>query len=210
MKDLSGQKFNRLAIVEFDHYKGDHVAYYRCRCDCGVEKVIKGADVKRGVVKSCGCYNREMTRLRKPGLKHGYAHKERLYEVWKNMKRRCYAPNNERFQFYGGKGVIVCDEWKEDYAAFRKWAHKNGYAQGLTIDRIDNDGNYEPSNCRWATAKVQENNMSRNHILTYRGESLTIAEWADRLGVTYSTINHRVQRGWDMERLINQPPRIRA
>ena len=138
---------------------------------------------------------------------HGYAHKEALYETWKNMKRRCYDPTNKRAKFYLEKGVTVCDEWRNDYSAFRNWALKNGYKKGLTIDRINNDGNYCPENCRWATAKIQANNQSRNRLLTYNGETLTMSEWADKLGITYGTINHRVQRGWPMTRIVNTPQR---
>lgn len=123
------------------------------------------------------------------------------------MKRRCYDPKNKRAKFYSEKGVTVCDEWLNDYSAFRNWAMANGYKKGLTIDRIDNDGNYEPSNCRWATAKTQTNNQSRNRLLTYQGETLTMSEWADKLGITYSTILHRVQREWSMERIVNTPQR---
>ena len=139
--------------------------------------------------------------------KHGYAHKERLYETWKNMKRRCYDPTNKRAKFYSEKGVRVCDEWLDDYSAFREWAMANGYNDNLTLDRIDNDGDYCPANCRWATAKIQANNQSRNRLLTYMGETLTMSEWADKLGITYGTINHRVQRGWSMERIVNTPQR---
>lgn len=138
---------------------------------------------------------------------HGYAHKEALYETWKNMKRRCYDSTNKRAKFYSEKGVIVCEEWRNDYSAFRSWALANGYKEGLTIDRIDNDGNYCPENCRWATAKMQANNQSRNRMLTYNGETLTMSEWADKLNITYGTINHRVQRGWSMERIVNTPQR---
>lgn len=138
---------------------------------------------------------------------HGYANKERLYEIWKNMRRRCHDPTNKRAKFYIEKGVKICDEWLNDYSAFRKWAMANGYKENLTLDRIDNDGNYSPENCRWATAKIQANNQSRNHLLTYMGETLTMSEWADKLGISYGTINHRVQRGWSMERIVKTPQR---
>lgn len=144
---------------------------------------------------------------RHDNTKHGYAHKEPLYGVWKSMKARCYNPANNRAQFYLGKGIVVCDEWRNDYEVFRKWAYENGYRKGLSIDRINNDGNYEPSNCRWATARMQTNNQSRNRMLTYNGETFTMSEWAEKLNISYGTINHRVQRGWSMERIVNTPQR---
>jgi len=121
------------------------------------------------------------------------------------MKRRCYDKNNKRYENYGGKGVIVCSEWLSDYLNFREWALSNGYESNLTIDRMNVNGNYEPKNCRWATAKQQANNQTRNRILTHEGISRTMSEWAVHLNVTYSTINHRIQRGWNMERIVNTP-----
>jgi hypothetical protein len=118
------------------------------------------------------------------------------------MRQRCNNPNHPRYFQYGGKGIIVCEEW-ESFKNFQSWAISNGYDEDLTIDRINNNGIYEPSNCRWATRKQQENNMTRNHIITYDGISHTISEWADILGIKYNTMKLRVYRGWDMERIIN-------
>ena len=146
--------------------------------------------------------------------KHGFAHKERLYEVWKNMRRRCMNPKNNRAKNYILKGVTFCEEWN-NYLNFRTWALENGYDENApygqcTLDRIDNDGNYEPSNCRWTTAKVQENNMSRNRIIEYNGVTKTMSQWADFLGISYSAMIHRVQRNWSMERIVSTPQRRRV
>ncbi len=209
-KDLTGQRFGRLVVESFHRSDKEH-KYWICRCDCGKQKIVRTSNLKSGAVKSCGCllYETQM-KNREKAIKHGCSHKERLYETWKNMKRRCYDTTNKRADFYCNKGVVVCEEWKEDYLAFKEWAMSNGYKENLTLDRIDNNGNYEPSNCRWATAKIQANNQSRNHHLTYNGETHTMAEWADILGFTYTTINNRVQRGWSVERIITTPQRRRV
>lgn len=201
--DPIGQKFGRLTVIRYDHSNEYNVRYFLCRCDCGNEKIVQRSALMSGATKSCGCLSRELSHQRKTNFKHGFSHKERLYDTWENMKRRCYNPKNIRYALYGGRGITVCDEWKNDYVAFRSWALENGYADNLTIDRIDNDKGYSPENCRWATSNEQENNMSRNHLLSYHGETHTLSEWANILGITYSTISHRVSRGWSMERIVN-------
>lgn len=206
--DLTGHRFGRLVVVERVGRTKSGYILWLCQCDCGNTHTVESRNLNCGSVRSCGCLQYE-TQLsnRKDNTKHGLSNKEALYGTWKNMKRRCYSPNDKRAKFYSGKGVIVCDEWRNDYSAFRNWALANGYKEGLTIDRIDNNGNYCPENCRWATAKIQANNQSRNRLLTYNGETLTMSEWADKLGITYGTINHRVQRGWSMARIVSTPQR---
>ena len=120
----------------------------------------------------------------------------------------CIDPKNKRWARYGGRGIAVCPEWN-DYAVFRKWAMNNGYADDLTIDRIDVDAGYSPDNCRWVGAKVQANNTSRNKYITFEGKTLTLSQWAEELGISYGTINHRIQRGWSMERIASTPQRRR-
>ena len=205
--DLTGQRFGRLVVLSF-HHNENGKRYWLCLCDCGNKKIAHTSHLNFGLVKSCGCLadeTRANNRLKK--RKHGFSHKERLYETWKNMKRRCCDPSNNRAKFYIEKGIKVCDEWMNDYSEFRQWALSHGYAETLTLDRINNDGDYCPENCRWATAKIQANNQSRNHLLTYNGETLTMSEWADKLGITYATINSRVQHGWSMTRIVNTPQR---
>jgi len=203
----NGQKYNRLTLLKLVEKDKYYNALWLCKCDCGTEKVVRVASVRNGMIQSCGCLNSELTKARKPGKTHGFANKERLYEIWKNAKRRCYDKNNKRYEFYGGKGVAVCEEWKNDYLKFRDWAMSNGYQELLSIDRIDNDGNYEPGNCRWATVEEQMNNQSRNRMLTYEGKTKTMSQWAKKLDITYGAINHRVQRDWSMERIANTPAR---
>lgn len=200
-KDLTGRIYGCLKVLRRDSDRiprnGKPVTMWFCQCECGKTVSVKAYSLTSGHTRSCGCKS----------VKHGRSHKERLYEVWKNMKRRCIDPSNKRYAHYGAKGVTVCKEWKNDYITFRKWAYANGYEPNLTIDRINNDGNYEPSNCRWATSKEQENNMSRNRLLEYKGNTHTMSEWADILGLSYGAMNHRVQRNWTMERIVNTPQR---
>jgi Fic family protein len=128
----------------------------------------------------------------------------RLYGIWRGIKRRCLNPNYHHFKDYGGRGITICEEW-QNYEPFAKWAIENGYSENLTIDRIDNDGNYEPLNCRWVDVYVQNNNTSRNHFIEYQGGLYTIAELADMAGIKQNTLLYRLKRGWDIEKAIKQP-----
>jgi hypothetical protein len=129
----------------------------------------------------------------------------RIYNIWIDMKKRCYDTKNNRYNRYGGRGITVCDEWKENFIAFRNWAYENGYAEGLSLDRIDNNGNYEPSNCRWATMKEQANNQNHTLKIKYKGEIKTLTEWAEILGIKRHTLYHRIyKRGWTIERAFSE------
>lgn len=197
--DLTGQRFGKLSVIEraADKTTGSKPkVMWWCHCDCGKEVIVCASSLSQGTTVSCGCKKK----------KHGYAHKERLYETWKNMRRRCYDPNNKRYAQYGGRGITICLEWN-DYAVFRQWAMSNGYHDDLTIDRIDVNGNYCPENCRWATLDEQMNNMTKNRMISYHGETMSMSKWAKRFGISYGTMNHRIQRGWTMERIEATPER---
>lgn len=133
---------------------------------------------------------------------------KRLYGIWRHMMERCYDKDDRYYPRYGGRGIHVYDGWK-DYHSFKTWAFANGYNGTMTIDRLDNDGNYEPSNCEWVDAKTQANNTSRNHLLTYMGVTRTMAEWAEEFGINYNTLNVRIHRGWSVERALTEPKRGR-
>ena len=132
-----------------------------------------------------------------------------LYVRWCHMIERCYNPHCERYEYYGGRGIAVCEIWRKDFTAFREWALANGYNEGLSLDRINNDGNYEPSNCRWVTHKEQCNNKRNNRILTYNGESKTISQWADTIGMRVDTLKSRIYYGWSVKDAIERPLRRR-
>jgi hypothetical protein len=198
-RDLTGVRFGKLLVIERapDKTTGSKPkSMWRCRCDCGKEVIVWSSALTQGTTVSCGCKKR----------KHGYSHRERLYDTWLNMKRRCKDPNNKRYEQYGGRGISVCEEWN-DYSNFRSWALSSGYSDDLTIDRIDVNGNYCPENCRWANLTEQMNNTTRNRVISFDGKTMTMAQWAKHLGISYGTINHRVQRGWSMERIVSTPQR---
>lgn len=203
MKDLTGQKFGRLTVIE-QSGKNKHGNYmWRCLCECGNIKTIVGGELTRGNTKSCGCLLKET--MSKTRTTHG-KRKTRLYSIWADMKTRCYNPKDKSFERYGKKGVTVCDEWLHDFQAFYDWSMLNGYADNLTIDRINNDKGYSPDNCRWTTVKVQANNTRRNHYITYKGETLTLKQWSEKTGINYRKLIARVnQMGWDFERAITTP-----
>lgn len=141
--------------------------------------------------------------------KHGEC-KTKLNKVWRNIKDRCYNPNNKRYTHYGARGITICPQWKDDYCAFRDWANANGYKEGLSIDRINNDGNYEPGNCRWATSEQQNNNFSRNNVVNYMGISLSVCRWAKLCGVHHNTLDYRIKHGWEISKALNYPDIIQC
>jgi hypothetical protein len=160
-EDLTGKKFGKLNVLEFSH-KVKKVRYWKCKCDCGNEKVINGFHLKRGKINSCGCLIKEATR--KMGLAnktHGLKHNI-LYKLWGSIKSRCNNENTENYKMYGARGIKMCEEWSNDPLAFYNWAMNNGYKKGLQIDRIDNYKGYSPDNCRFVTCKENCNNKRNN------------------------------------------------
>lgn len=194
---FDGKKYGRL-YVKSSYRKNRHL-YLKCLCDCGREKDIRADSVLKGTV-SCGCYQKE--KMSKISKKHGMS-KTKIYHVWQTMIQRCENPNTKSYKHYGGRGVTIYQEWLEDFVNFYNWAMENGYSDGLSIDRIDNDKGYFPDNCRWVSKVVQSNNTRRNKYLEYNKEIHTIAEWSRILNIPYYTLQSRIKRGWSIERALS-------
>ena len=194
----AGKKFNKLTVLSFHHIKNKR-DFYLCKCDCGKETIVCKSDLKRGKVKSCGCLRLEL--VSKAVSKHKMSH-SRIYRTWTNMKARCYEQKHLGYPNYGGRGITVCNEWKNDFMAFYNWAMANGYNDNLSIDRIDNNDNYKPSNCRWVTKTEQKRNKRTIVFLTYKGITLCAAQWAKKLGIKVVTLRARLKRGWPIDKAL--------
>lgn len=204
-KDLTGKRFGRWTVIERVYgYQNDSMrprVRYLCKCDCGTEKIVLAESISRGLSKSCGCLTKEV--CSKSNRTHGES-KTRLYRVWNAMKNRCYNKNTIHYEDYGGRGISVCKDWMESYESFRDWAICNGYKDGLSIDRINNDRNYEPENCRWIDCVGQANNRRSNRLYTYNGETHNIMEWSKIYGIPYKLLHGRLRSGWDIERALTE------
>lgn len=194
-KDLTNQKFGKLTTLyrlHNTHKKGG--VHWLCLCDCGNLAEVRGDKLRSGYTKSCGC-SRVTT-------KHGKCH-IRLYNIYYGMKCRCYNKNYKYYEYYGGRGIKVCDEWLNDFQVFYDWAINNGYKENLTIDRINTNGNYEPDNCCWVDRKQQTRNRRNTKRIEYHGEIKPLAEWCELLGFEYSTIYDRIYKlNWPIEKAL--------
>lgn len=205
IRELTGQRFGRLQVIERAENSKTGKPMWKCICDCGTECVVHGSALVGGYTKSCGCYRREIPKTTR--YVHGGCSRrtrDRLYAVWNMMKQRCNDPNNRAYSSYGGRGIKVCDEWNGSYAAFREWAYANGYDENsthrdCTIDRIDNDKGYSPENCRIANAKTQANNTRKTRYITYKGETKPFTVWAEEAGLKVATLRNRLKGGWQLE-----------
>lgn len=192
--NLQGNRFGNLVVAEkvkigCGQYK------WKCVCDCGKEHLVNTYHLQHGDIKSCGC------------MHHKYGHGQtntRLYHIWCTMKARCNRPTAQKYNRYGGRGIKLCDEW-QTFENFHEWAINNGYAENLSIDRIDNDKGYYPENCRWATNIEQANNTSKTRRVNAFGETHTIREWSAITGVDFKLISRRLAKGWEPEPALTVP-----
>lgn len=194
--DMVGQRFGRWTVLS---YSGNRT--WRCRCDCGTEKNVHGASLRRGATQGCiSCH---------PALGNRLTHGEkrtRLYTIWSGMIDRCENPNADAYPRYGGRGITVCQEWRSSFEVFRDWAHSNGYADHLTIDRIENADGYRPGNCRWATYAQQNRNYGRNNPIEYQGRTVLIGDLAAEHGLPADIVKNRIRRyGWTIEKALSTP-----
>lgn len=195
-----GHRYGRLVVLRRAENRGE-VLRWICICDCGNETIVDGGNLVRAHIKSCGCLGREAT-------SHGYARrgkKSAEYLVWASMRQRCENSENSHFEYYGGRGIKVCDRWK-DFQSFL--ADMGSRPSGrYTIERINNDGDYEPTNCRWATYREQARNTRRNVIVTLYGESMPLVRAVEKFGGRYGLILHRIHEGWPHEAAFGLPRR---
>jgi len=193
-----GDRFGRLT-VSGNVVQVGHKYTVPCTCDCGVGCTVQFGNLVSGHTKSCGCLFSDS--LSERNRIHGGRH-TRLYTIWCDIKQRCYNPHQKHFANYGGRGISVCKEWLDDFSKFQEWASSNGYSDILQIDRINNDGDYRPSNCRWVNSRVNNRNRRDNRIVSAFGESKTLIEWSQdaRCVVPYKTLHGRiVYLGWASE-----------
>ena len=189
VNDLTGKRFGRLVARTF-HDTISTGARWICNCDCGNTSIVTANNLRAKQTISCGCYRRETTskRFRVHGKRW-----TREYNVWLCAKNRCFNPRCKTYPDYGGRGIQMCDEWKHSFNAFLE--HMGKCPEGMTLDRINNDGNYEPANCRWTTVQTQNNNQRRTRMITHNGETLPMSVWAAKLGIPYQTLQTRLHKG---------------
>ena len=199
-QNLTGHRFGRLVVVEKSGHDKFNQFLWKCRCDCGKEITTTTNRLNMGKTRSCGCLKAEVN------ISHGMCY-TRINSIYRKMKERCFWRKSPRYGDYGGRGITVCNEWlgENGFLNFYNWAISNGYSDNLTLDRMDNNGNYEPSNCRWVDEITQMNNMRNNHLLTYNGETHTVAEWARIMDMPYQRLLSRINKlHWSVERALTE------
>ena len=209
--NIIGKKFGHLTVLKLDHKKqifnssgkkNGWFYYYLCECECGNECIVERKHLLTKHSQSCGCHKVNLLKERTTTHNKRYT---KIYNVWCGIKGRCYNLRQISYKHYGAKGIIMCDEWLNDFMNFYNWSMANGYKEGLSIDRIDINGNYEPSNCRWTDDKTQARNTTTNNYITYNGETHCLTEWAELYGLSYGTLKARLNRKWSFEEALTTP-----
>lgn len=200
IKVEQGKKYNHLTALSFSHIDSKGYQMWLCECDCKnhTKKLIRASYLVSGHTKSCGCQKNI-----KPNLRHGMCN-DRIYNIHQKMISRCYKTNEKSYKHYGGRGIEVCDEWRNSFILFADWARNNGYKDNLTLDRIDVNGDYTPENCRWVDIKTQQNNRRNNHVIPFHGEIHTISEWGEITGIGQANISARLKLGWEAEKALTE------
>lgn len=192
-EDISGQRFGKLTVIGFSHRlpntRGTHLVWL-CRCDCGNTVSIRGMSLKKGHTKSCGCFRREAGFNKQ--FKHGMTG-SREWLSWTQAKQRCHTPSHHAYKWYGARGITMCNAWRDSFESFLQ--DMGPCPKDHEIDRIDVNGNYEPSNCKWATCREQARNKRTTIWFTHKGKTLTLKEWAERTGIPYGTLWDRMKHG---------------
>lgn len=195
-----GDRYGRLVVIR-EVEQRNRRRYFLCRCDCGTETTARLTSMRFGSVKSCGCLQREQNKT--AGRTHGL-HGRGPYSAWHSMKQRCLNPNAVSYVHYGGRGITIHEPWL-DYRPFYRWAMANGYRRGLSLERIDVNGNYEPENCTWIPPSEQPSNTRRCLRLTYKGETKILKHWAEQFGHSPKLVGNRLKRGWSLEKALLTP-----
>jgi len=186
-KNILGKRFGRLTTIKDVGRASNGSALWLCKCDCGNEVIVRQCNLHSGNVQSCGCYMKDKIKI--SNTTHGLKN-TRLYRIWHGMKGRCYNPNDKNFHLYGGKGICLFAEWKDNFISFYNWANNNGYDDKLTIDRIDSNGNYEPSNCQWIT-RTENTKRATSYYININGMKDSIRGWSKRLDISPAIIRNR-------------------
>lgn len=192
LKQYIGKRYGHWTVKDSTRQKGR--LYFICQCDCGTIKPVCADGVISGRSTNCGCSKKYHT-------KHAHS-KDRLYRIYLGMKQRCNNENSQSYKNYGGRGIQICKEWNEDFMKFFNWAMSHGYSEELTIDRIDVNGNYEPSNCRWLTRAEQLKNTRKTVLITYNGITKCAMDWCKELGLKNNVVIHRVKSGLPVEQVL--------
>lgn len=196
--DITGNKYNMLTVLGRVENDKNGQSRWECICECGNKTIVKGANLKNGAVKSCGCL------VHRPALnkKHGESNTP-LYRMWTSMIYRCDNPKYIAYKYYGARGIRVCDEW-HDYETFKKWVNETKTDDSYTIERIDVNGDYGPDNCKWIPMSEQANNRRSNIVIDYNGEEHTLMQWCKKLNLNYKNVHNRMYKlGWSFEKAIS-------
>lgn len=196
--DMANKKFGRLYVLNCAGRDTNGNALWKCLCDCGNIVIVDGCRLRKGNTKSCGCFNKEQS------SKYNSTHKKsktRLYKIWASMKNRCNNKNSKKYDYYGARGIKICPQW-ENFENFENWAIRNGYQDNLSIDRINVNGNYEPKNCRWATAKTQANNRRNNRRIYFNNKYFTVTQISEIFKIPYNIIIYNLNIGEKIENIL--------